>query len=169
VSEDENASEGPVTSIVTPVSIDYTYRVSGAAAHFLEEISKGRIIGMRCPSCHKVYVPAKGSCARCGIETTEEVEVYGKGTVTTFCVVRVPSDNIDLKLPYVAAHILLDGADIPFFSLVQEVDADDVRMGMRVEAVWRPKEEWGPTLANIRHFKPIDEPDVPFDDFKEHL
>jgi uncharacterized OB-fold protein len=168
---DNEAAEGrePVKSIVTPVSIEYTYRVSGTAARFLEEISKGRIIGARCPSCSKVYVPAKGTCARCGVETNEEVEVRDRGTVTTFCVVRVPSENIDLKLPYVAAHILLDGADIPFFSLVQECEAEDVRMGMRVEAVWLPREEWGPTLANIQYFRPIDEPDVPYDAFKEHL
>ena len=95
--------------------------------------------------------------------------IEGKGTVTTFCIVRVPSENIELKLPYVAAHILLDGADIPFFALIQECEAEDVRMGMRVEAVWAPKEEWGPTFENIRYFRPIDEPDVPFDDFKEHL
>ena len=42
-------------------------------------------------------------------------------------------------------------------------------MGMRVQAVWAPEEEWDITLNNIRYFKPIDEPDVPFDDFKEHL
>ena len=101
--------------------------------------------------------------------TELEVEIGNKGTVTTYCIVRVPSENIDLPLPYTAAHILLDGADIPFFALVQECDAGDVRMGMRVEAVWKPQEEWGPTLENIRYFRPIDEPDVPYDDFKEHL
>jgi hypothetical protein len=163
------AAAEPVKSIVTPVRCEYTFTVSGAAARFLDEISKGRIIGNRCPSCHKVYVPARGACARCGVETGEEVEVQQTGTVTTFCVVRVPSDNIDLTLPYVAAHILLDGADIPFFSLVQEVDAENVRMGMRVEAVWAPREEWGTTFANIRYFKPLDEPDVPYEQFKEHL
>ena len=68
-----------------------------------------------------------------------------------------------------AAHILLDGADIPFFALVQECEAEEVRMGLRVEAVWAPKEDWGPTLENIRYFKPTGEPDVPYEQFKEHL
>jgi len=110
-----------------------------------------------------------GSCPRCGVLTQEEVEVGDKGTVTTFCVVRVPSENIELKLPYTAAYILLDGADIPFFAILQECEAEDVRMGMRVEAVWAPREERGPTVANIRYFRPIDEPDVPFEEFEEHL
>jgi hypothetical protein len=40
---------------------------------------------------------------------------------------------------------------------------------MRVQAVWVPEAELGPTFENIRHFEPIDEPDVPFEQFKEHL
>ena len=46
---------------------------------------------------------------------------------------------------------------------------EDVRMGMRVQAVWVPKEEMGHTFENIRYFRPIDEPDVPFEQFAEHL
>jgi hypothetical protein len=159
----------PVTAIVTPTRLEYDFSAGLATARFLRGMQAGRILGQRCPECSKVYVPARGSCPRCGVATQEEVEVDGKGTVTTFCVVRVPSENIELKLPYTAAHILLDGADIPFFALIQECEAADVRMGMRVEAVWAPESEWGTTFENIRYFRPIDEPDVPFDDFKEHL
>ena len=104
----------PVKSIVTPTRLDYTYTAVGAQTRFLNGISRGRILGQRCPQCRKVYVPPRGACPRCGVPTDEEVEVSGQGTVTTFCVVNVPSENIHLELPYVAAHILLDGADIPF-------------------------------------------------------
>ena len=34
-------------------------------------------------------------------------------------------------------------------------------MGMRVEAVWRPREEWEPGLQNIEYFRPTGEPDAP--------
>ena len=159
----------PVKSIETPVRTTYQYVPGSAAQKFLRGIERGKLLGQRCPSCSKVYVPARGSCARCGVATEEEVLVSDKGTVTTFCIVRVPSENIDMELPYCAAHILLDGADMPFFSLIQECPPEDVRMGMRVEAVWKPESEWGPSFENIRHFRPIDEPDVPFERFKEHL
>ena len=160
---------GPVKSIVTPVRTVYKFTPGRAAQKFLRGIEHGKLLGQRCPSCHKVYVPARGSCARCGIATDEEVVVSDKGTVTTFCIVRVPSENIDLELPYCAAHILLDGADMPFFSLIQECPSEQVRMGMRVQAVWKPESEWEPSFENIRHFRPIDEPDVPFERFKDHL
>ena len=44
----------------------------------------------------------------------------------------------------------------------------DVRIGMRLEAVWRPESEWDYNLSNIKYFRPIDEPDVPFDEIKEY-
>ncbi len=159
----------PVKSITTPSRVEYTYTPGTASARFLGHIAEGRLVGQRCPECRKVYVPPRGSCPRCGVATREEVEMSGKGTVTTFCIVRVPSQNIELELPFVCAHVLLDGADIPFFSLIQECPFDQVRMGMRVEAVWAPREELGPTFESLRCFRPLEEPDVPFEKFREHL
>ena len=50
---------------------------------------------------------------------------------------------------------------MPFIALLQECEAEDVQIGMRVEAVWAPEKEWGPTFENIRYFRPSGEPDVP--------
>ena len=47
--------------------------------------------------------------------------------------------------------------------------ADEVRMVMRVEAVWRPREEWGTTIENISHFRPTGEPDADYETYKQHL
>ena len=40
-------------------------------------------------------------------------------------------------------------------------------MGMRVQAVWKPESEWGPTFENIEYFEPIDEPDVPYEQYQD--
>lgn len=159
----------PVKSIITPTMTHYTYTPGMSQQKFLRGIAEGKLLGQTCPSCNKVYCPSRGSCARCGVATEGEVEVQDKGTVTTFCIVRVPSENIDIELPYTAAQILLDGSDQPFAALIQECAWDEVRMGMRVQAVWKPESEWTTSFENIRYFKPIDEPDVPFEDFKEHI
>jgi hypothetical protein len=42
-------------------------------------------------------------------------------------------------------------------------------MGMRVEAVWKPREEWGLGIDNIDHFRPTGEPDAEYDSYKHHL
>ena len=151
----------PVKSITTPTRLVYQWAATGTQAAFLNRIARGELIGQRCPECRNVYCPPSGNCPRCGVATTETVDVQDRGTIITFCIVRVPSENIDLKLPYCAANILLDGSDMPFTALLDECEPADVRAGMRVEAVWRPKEEWSNTFENIRYFRPTGEPDVP--------
>jgi uncharacterized OB-fold protein len=158
----------PVTVIKTPVVLDYSYTPGRAQERFLLAMKEGKLLGLACDECGRVYIPARGSCPRCAKPTTKEVEVKDTGTVATYSVVRVPSANIEVELPYCAANILLDGADLTTTALIQECKMEDIRIGMRVQAVWRPKEEWDYTLSNIKYFKPLDEPDVPFDEIKEY-
>jgi uncharacterized OB-fold protein len=159
----------PVKSIETPIHLEYTFAAGRAPRRFLKGIASGRILGQRCPACRKVYVPPRGSCPRCAVATEEEVEVSDRGTVTTFSIVRIPSENLSVSPPFACAHILLDGADIPFFHVLSNCRLEDVRMGMRVRAHWVPREELAPTLRSILWFEPTDEPDIPFESFKEHL
>jgi uncharacterized OB-fold protein len=165
----ETAESKPVKTIKTPMRLTYQYTAGTATSRFLHGIAQGKILGQRCPSCAKVYVPPRGSCPRCAVATEQEVECKDKGTVTTFAIVRVPSESLDVPLPFACVHILLDGTDVPFFSVVQECPLEQVRIGMRVQAVWVPKAELAPTLESIKWFRPIDEPDVPFDQLQEHL
>lgn len=158
-----------VKSITTPIALDYDYVTGRAQSRFLRGIAEGRILGQRCVECRRVYVPSRGACPRCAVRTEEEIQVSDKGTVTTFCIVRVPSENLAFNPPYVCAAVLLDGADIPFMNVMQECALEDVRMGMRVQAVWVPKEQLGPTMSSLRYFKPIAEPDAAYDTYKEHL
>jgi hypothetical protein len=158
-----------VQQIVTPVRLTYTYATSTEESRFLRGLAEGKILGQRCPVCSKVYVPPRGACPVDGVPTTDEVDLPDRGIVTTFCIVNVPFLGQRIEPPYVSAYVLLDGADIAFLHLILGCEADEVRMGMRVEAVWRPREEWGTTIENIDHFRPTGEPDAPFDTFAGHL
>lgn len=162
-----SAEREPVKVLVTPVKVDYTYTPGIASEKFLLGLKEGKLLGAACDECGRVYVPPRGACPRCARPTSTFKELGKKGTVITFSIVRVPSENIDVPLPYCVANILMDGADITLTGLIQECPLEDVRIGMRVEPVWRPKAEWGYGMANIKHFRPIDEPDVAFDKIKE--
>ena len=159
----------PVLSVRTPIELHYRYTPGRASSRFLRHVAEGRMVGQRCPQCGKVYVPPRGACASCGCPTDEEVDVSDKGTVTTFCVVNVPFYGQKIEIPYVSATILLDGADIGLMHLVQECEASDVHMGMRVEAVWAPPAELRPSLESIRYFRPTGEPDAPFDTYRDYV
>ena len=159
----------PVTGVITPVELDYLYAASPEESAFYRGLAEGRILGQRCPTCHKVYVPPRSACPADGTPTTDEVELPAKGTVTTFCIVNVPFMGQRIKPPYVSAYVLLDGADIAFLHLILDIAAEEVRMGMRVEAVWKPREEWSTTIENISHFRPTGEPDADYETYRQHL
>ena len=158
---------GPVTALATPMRLDYAFTAGLAQSRFLTGISHKKILGMRCPVCRQVYVPARGSCPTDGVATTEEVELSHTGTFTTYCVVNVPFQGQSIEIPYICAQILLDGANIAFMGLIQEIPATEVRMGLRVEAVWA--DELGLTMASIKHFRPNGEPDADYESFKAYL
>jgi len=159
----------PVTMVTTPVRLRYEHTTSREESAYLRGLAEGRFVGQRCPACGKVYIPPRGACPTDGVPTAAEVELPGTGVVTTFCVVNVPFPGQRVKPPYVAAAVLLDGADIPFQHLILGCEPGEVRMGMRVAAVWRPRGQWGTTAENIDHFRPTGEPDAPYESYAHHL
>jgi uncharacterized protein len=159
----------PVTVHVTPSAIEIQHTASHPESTFLRALEEGKLLGARTGKTGKVYFPPKEADPATGLELDEFVELPDKGTVTTFAVINIPFAGQRIKPPYVAASVLLDGADIPFLHLVTEIDASEVRMGMRVEAVWKPREEWGLGIDNIDHFRPTGEPDADYDSYKHHL
>jgi len=159
----------PVTMITTPVRLSYDHTVSPGESSYLLALAQGRLVGQRCPACGKVYLPPRGACPVDGVPTHDEVELPDTGIVTTFCVVNVPFQGQRVPTPYVAASVLIDGADIAIQHLILGCPPEDVRMGMRVRAVWKPREEWAVGAHNIDHFEPTGAPDAPYDSFAHHL
>ncbi len=159
----------PVRSIRTPARLDFNYTAGRASSHFLHRVANKELYGQRCPVCKMVYVPPRGCCPTDGVPTVEDVELRDNGTITSFCVVNVPFMGTLMEIPYVSALILLDNSDIPIMHLIQEVPYDQVHAGMRVEAVWVPDEEMGPTLESIKYFRPNGEEDAPYESYKDNV
>ncbi len=158
----------PISMITTPVRLSYDHTVSPGESSYLLALAEGRLIGQRCPACGKVYLPPRGACPVDGVPTRDEVALPDTGIVTTFCIVNVPFHGQRFPSPYVAASVLIDGADIAFQHLILGCAPDDVRMGMRVKAIWKPREEWD-VGHNIDHFEPTGEPDAAYDSYARHL
>jgi hypothetical protein len=161
--------DAPVRQIVTPIRLEYDVTAGRAQSAFLRGLTEAKLLGGRCPKCSKVYLPPRGACPTDGVATGELVECGQRGVVTTFCVVNVPFRGQAIELPYVCAQVLLDGADIPFMALIQECRAADVRMGLRVEAVWEEPDRRSPSLESLRYFRPSGEPDAAYESFEAHL
>jgi uncharacterized OB-fold protein len=165
---ERSGGEDP-TTMIAPVQLRYHYRASEQESAYVRAMAEGRLLAMRCPACGKVYLPPRGACPVDGVPTSEEVELAGTGTVTSFAIVNVPFMGQAITPPYAVGYVLLDGADIPLLHLVLGCDASEVRMGMRVRAAWKPREEWGISAGNLAHFEPSGEPDADFASYAHHL
>jgi uncharacterized OB-fold protein len=147
---------------ITPVRLHYMHTASPGESAYLRGLAEHRLLGQRCGVCGQVYVPPRGTCPADGVPTYEEVELPESGTVTTFCIVNVGYPGQRVTPPYVAAAVLLDGADIAFQHLVLGCDPGEVRMGMRVRAVWGES-------GTISHFAPTGEPDAAYEAYARFL
>ncbi|MFF2808733.1 Zn-ribbon domain-containing OB-fold protein [Streptomyces sp. NPDC058000] len=162
----------PVTGITAPARLDYTYAPGRTQSRYIRALAERKTVGERCPACRKVYVPPRGACPTCGVATGEPVEVGPRGTVTTYCIVNIKARNLDIEVPYVYAHIALDGADLALHARIGGIPYDQVRMGLRVEPVWpdgalphSPQGMGGAPFPD--HYRPTGEPDADYDSYKE--
>lgn len=158
----------PVKAIVTPVRLEYDFSAGVATTRFLRGLERKKILGARSGPGQPVLVPPRGADPRTSELAQESVEVSDKGTVITFSVIRVPSDNIKFALPYACINVLLDGASIGFFHVLQNCPLEDIRIGMRVQAKWVDDADLAPSVASIEYFEPIDEPDVPYEKIRDN-
>ncbi|MCA9678486.1 MAG: Zn-ribbon domain-containing OB-fold protein [Myxococcales bacterium] len=166
---DAAVTAAPVTMVPSHVRLTYTVTAGRHLSSYLRALADRRIVGGRCPVCTKVYLPARGACPTCGVPADQPVEVADRGTVTTFCVIRIPFEAAPFPPPYVAVAILLDGADMPIFHLVRGIAPEEARMGMRVQARWVADDQLGPTLASIQWFELSGEPDAAYETYANHL
>jgi acetyl-CoA C-acetyltransferase len=132
----------------------YSWDAGVAVGRFLDGLRAGKILGRECRRCERVLVPPRMFCERCFRETDAWIEVEHSGTVQTYSICHVSWDMQPLDPPEIPAVISIDGSDGGFLHMLGEVDPDEVRIGMEVEAVWRPVGERTGSILDIAHFRP---------------
>ncbi len=141
--------------------IPYQYAAGAAVGRFLEELrDNGRIYGNKCPQCGRVLVPPRIACGRCHIRMDEWIDLGTKGTVISYTVCEQafldPSFGELREVPYTFGAILMDGADGVMQHLLKETNASKLRIGMRVQAVFKPREQRKGNIRDIIHFETIE-------------
>jgi uncharacterized OB-fold protein len=159
----------PVRYVEAKLNLPYHYVAGDHRARYLRALKEKKILGSKCSKTGKVFVPPLVASPESLAPCEELVELSGRGVVTTFCIVNIPVIGRAIELPYVAASVALDGAAISIYALIQECRPENVRMGMRVEAVWKPDGERQGDHEDIQYFRPTGEPDAPLASFINRL
>ena len=144
----------PLAATERPRIWRYTHSAGPVRSKFLLELRDNKkIMGTRCPVCNQVYVPARPTCVKCLSNLEEWVEVSDKGTLITYTVVYQPEMSYPVEPPFAYGVIQLDGADTGLVHMLGEIDFENIRVGMRVQAVFN--EERKGDIRDIKYFKPL--------------
>ena len=134
-----------------PITSRYTAGVAGE--RFLRAIKdEGKILGSPCERCGITYVPARHFCERCMDELDETVDVGTVGEVHTFTLLFENLDGTQREEPEVVAFISL--GDGGLVHKLDEINLDDLDIGMSVEAVFKPETEREGSILDIAYFRP---------------
>jgi len=147
----------PMT-IAGEITIPYDYSTGVAGTRFFTELrDNGRIMGTKCAKCGRVMVPPRMFCEECFIDDVEWVEVGKTGVIQTFAESYLDTTGKRLKEPWMLGIIKLDNSDGGLIHYLGEAKPEDLKIGMKVEAVLKPKEEREGNLSDIKYFRPIKE------------
>ena len=136
------------------IKVPYTWSVGETGSRFLIGLrDRKKIFGTRCLKCDKVYLPPRKNCGQCFSENLEWVELGSQGALITYTIVRYESSTTPIKPPFAYGMILLDGASTGLVHLLGEVELEEIKTGMRVEAVF--KDERIGDILDIRYFRPV--------------
>ncbi len=112
------------------------------------------IYGAKCTACNKVIVPP-GACAICMAPVEEKlVPVKDEGVLDAVTIVNLPYPGQPATPPYAYGYIILDGASTLFMHLIDGIELENIKVGMRVKAVWNDNRNGD--FYDIKYFKPMD-------------
>jgi uncharacterized OB-fold protein len=174
--DDAGPAAEPVAMMDYVASITYRNPVPASAIRSVAASREHRLLGARCPACGRVYSGGRSSCPIDAVELDEEhdIDLPQTGTITNYTIVTpVQYPGQTETEPFVRAFVLLDDLDVILvYQPVIELPAADMRVGIRVDAVWAsPAEEvdegggmggaYGSLLGWIPNGEPdIDDPDL---------
>jgi uncharacterized OB-fold protein len=100
--------------------------------------TSGELAVQQCESCATLQHPPEEICHVCGGMSFSTTTLPPEGTVHSFTVVHHSVHTaLDAAVPYVVVLVSLDAApDLRVVGNLLDAPADDVTIGMPVEAVW---------------------------------
>lgn len=127
--------------------IPYQYSIGESASEFFQALRKQRILGARCNSCERVFVPPKSFCEFDFEPVDDMIEVGDRGVIEAITIVTAPFAGSP-PVPYCVAYVRLEGATSSIANYVRGVDLgdgsslpDEVQVGSSVQVEFREEPE----------------------------
>ena len=116
------------------------------AEHYWQAATEGRLLIKRCEACQGVHHFPRSICPLCGADQTQWIEAKGHGSIYSVSVTRRGPGA-----PFAIAYVTLDEG-VTLLSNIVDCDLDSVRIGDRVEVIFKPTAD-GPPVPMFRPCK----------------
>jgi uncharacterized OB-fold protein len=153
----DDVKAGRYLTTLYQADLKYAWTSGVATSRYLKGLKEGKIWGRRCDRCERVMVPPRMYCERCYRPTDAWVRLLDTGKVVTYSIAYVNFDASRRKEPILVAVVEIEGASplMGILHLLGEVAPEKVKIGMRVQAVWKPAKERTGAITDISYFKPL--------------
>ena len=135
---------------------DYLYTSGVAGDKLFKHIMKNdSFLAATCPKCNKTYFPPRLYCEDCFCEIPENewIEVPPTGSIKLATVVTIDTYGNKLEDPKVVGMINIDKTDGAILGILKTDNFEEELRGVKVEAVFKPKNKRDGTLKDILYFK----------------
>jgi uncharacterized protein len=140
----------------TTMAFPYKHSTGETIGRFLAGLRDQRRIWGQRVAGQGVVVPPLGYSEATGAEGGEWVAVASSGVVTAVAIVHEAVEGLHpAPAPFAFVLVKLDGADTALPHVVTQ-GLERLRVGTRVEAVWKPDGERIGSIRDIAGFRPID-------------
>ena len=154
--KEEDLDHHNVLTVTYQPTAKYSWATGVAVGRFLRGLKAGEVLGTKCDQCGRIAVPPRIFCEWCFRRSGTWVKLPDTGTVNTFSISYIATDTTRLKTPTIPAVIEIDSAGhAGFLHIIGEARPEEVKIGMRVRAVWADAEKRRGSITDIRYFKPI--------------
>ncbi|MCP4547282.1 MAG: thiolase domain-containing protein [bacterium] len=138
----------------------YSWDNGAALTTYLDGFKAGKLRASKCNKCNRMMVPPRAFCELCNLHPVNDYyDIQDTGTVQTLTRSYVDWDSSMLpkgKERHYAV-ISLDGAsdEMGICHWLGEVKVKDLKVGMRVKAVWKPEKDREGGILDIKYFRPL--------------
>ena len=153
----KDLENGKVTTQRYRPDAKFAWSAGEAMSRFLAELQQGRLIARECKNCGRILFPPRMFCEECFRPTDEWVYVKDTGTIETYSISYLDTDARRITEPILVGVVSVDGAS-PKMGIMHyfgEIATGEIRIGMKVQAKWRPAESRVGSVLDIEYFRPL--------------
>lgn len=144
--------------------IEYEHAMGDIAQEFFRRVeTDGELYGRHCPQCDRVLIPPREFCDQCFVETDTWERVEDTGEIHSLTIQHYTYEGLP-EPPLAIVRVDLDGADTGLMHWADGEDVDlsdpdvyrnELSVGTRVKANWKPPAERTGEITDINYFEPI--------------